>query len=63
MVNVYRRRCLNDFFLKKPSFNVARTMTVAYCEQHADDGMVNVYGNRCSSGSLMKAPAFNAEGS
>ena len=44
------------------SFGVAGTKTVAYCAQHALDGMVDVFSRKCRTEGCGKRPSFGVTG-
>ena len=62
MVDVRNPRCLHDSCTKGASYNF-ENKKLAYCKEHAEDGMVNVRHQRCLHDSCQKIASFNFEGS
>ena len=62
MVNVYNRICRTEGCRKQPSFGVAGTKTVEYCEQHAPEGMVDIKSRKCRTEGCDKRAYFGVAG-
>ncbi|CAN0441025.1 unnamed protein product, partial [Scytosiphon promiscuus] len=58
MVDVCSRQCSYESCRKRPTFNIAGSMTASYCKQHAGDGMVDVRSKRCSHDACSRIPLW-----
>lgn len=57
MADVYRKRSLEGFCKRRPSFNV-EGMMVAYYKLHAEDGMLSHLSRRCSHDACTRTPSW-----